>query len=57
VGGLVFNLAGRVPTKGEVLLHPSGIEFLVLDSDARRIRRLRVRRTSMPGEMSPEAGG
>ena len=44
VGGLVFNLAGRVPAKGEVIAHGSGIEFLVLDADARRIRRLRVRR-------------
>lgn len=43
VGGLVFTLAGRVPAKGEVLSHPSGIEFRVLDSDPRRIRRLRVR--------------
>jgi magnesium and cobalt transporter len=38
-------LAGRVPTKGEVIGHPSGFEFRVLDADARRIRRLRVRRT------------
>ena len=37
-------MAGRVPTKGEVISHPSGIEFRVLDSDPRRIRRLRVRR-------------
>ena len=43
VGGLVFTLAGRVPTRGEVLSHPSGIEFRVLDADPRRIRRLRVR--------------
>jgi magnesium and cobalt transporter len=50
VGGLVFNLAGRVPTKGEIVPHPSGIEFLVLEADARRIRRLRARRT-----MTPEA--
>ena len=48
VGGLVFNLAGRVPTKGEIVLHPSGIEFLVLEADARRIRRLRARRTVTP---------
>jgi magnesium and cobalt transporter len=45
VGGLVFNLAGRVPAKGEIITHPSGIEFMVLDADARRIRRLRVRKT------------
>jgi magnesium and cobalt transporter len=46
VGGLVFTLAGRVPAKGEVISHPSGIEFRVLDSDPRRIRRLRVRRAA-----------
>ncbi len=48
VGGLVFTLAGRVPTKGEVISHPSGIESRVLDSDPRRIRRVRVRRASEP---------
>ena len=44
IGGLVFTLAGRVPTRGEVLRHPSGIEFRVLDADARRLRRLRVKK-------------
>jgi len=44
VGGLVFTLAGRVPAKGEVISHPSGLEFRVLDADPRRIRRVRVRR-------------
>ncbi|WP_207537513.1 hemolysin family protein [Sabulicella rubraurantiaca] len=45
VGGLVFTLAGRVPAKGEIVSHPSsGLEFRVLDADARRIRRLRVRK-------------
>ncbi len=43
VGGLVFTLVGRVPARGEVISHPSGIEFRVLDADARRIRRLRAR--------------
>jgi magnesium and cobalt transporter len=46
VGGLVFTLAGRVPAKGEVISHPSGIEFRVLDADPRRIRRVRVRRAN-----------
>jgi magnesium and cobalt transporter len=46
VGGLVFTLAGRVPAKGEVISHPSGIEFRILDSDPRRIRRLRARRVT-----------
>jgi len=44
IGGLVFTLAGRVPARGEVISHPSGLEFRILDSDARRIRRLRARR-------------
>lgn len=56
VGGLVFNLAGRVPTRGEIIAHPSGIEFMVLDADARRIRRLRVRKTTPEPEAPPEAG-
>ena len=45
VGGLVFTLAGRVPARGEVISHASGLEFRILDADARRIRRLRARRT------------
>jgi CBS domain containing-hemolysin-like protein len=46
LGGLVFALAGRVPTRGEVLRHPSGLEFEVVEADPRRIRRLRVRNLS-----------
>ncbi|MEQ8404809.1 MAG: hemolysin family protein [Oceanicaulis sp.] len=46
LGGLVFRLAGRVPERGEVLHHPSGFEFEVLDSDPRRIKRVRVRAAS-----------
>ena len=49
VGGLVFTLAGRVPARGEVISHPGGWEFRVLEADARRIRRVRVRRT-VPAE-------
>jgi magnesium and cobalt transporter len=43
VGGLIFTLAGRVPPKGEVVTHHSGMEFRVLDADPRRIRRLRAK--------------
>ena len=43
LGGLVFSLAGRVPMRGEVVIHePSGVEFEVIDADPRRIRRLRI---------------
>ena len=50
VGGLVFTLAGRVPARGEVVGHPSGLEFRVLEADARRIRRLRARRPALAAE-------
>jgi CBS domain containing-hemolysin-like protein len=43
LGGLVSSLAGRVPKRGEVIAHPTGIEFEVLDADPRRIKRLRIR--------------
>ncbi len=46
LGGLVFMLTGRVPARGEVIPHPSGAEFEVVDADPRRIKRLRVR---LPG--------
>ena len=43
LGGLVFMLSGRVPSRGEVVPHPDGPEFEVMDADPRRIKRLRVR--------------
>ena len=43
LGGLVFALAGRVPSRGELVFHPSGLEFEVLDADPRRVKRVRVR--------------
>jgi magnesium and cobalt transporter len=43
LGGLVFTLAGRVPKRGEIITHPDGIEFEVLDADPRRVKRLRLR--------------
>ncbi len=43
LGGLVFMLVGRVPARGEVILHESGAEFEIVDADPRRIKRLRVR--------------
>ena len=42
LGGLVSAITGRVPGRGEVIRHESGIEFEVLEADPRRIKRLRV---------------
>ena len=48
LGGLVFVLAGRVPVRGEVVQHPQGLEFEIIDADPRRIKRVRLRlRTSV----------
>ncbi|WP_390923808.1 transporter associated domain-containing protein [Parasedimentitalea psychrophila] len=49
LGGLVFMLSGRVPARGEVVIHPDGPEFEVMDADPRRIKRLRVR---LPDEVA-----
>ncbi len=43
LGGLVVSLAGRVPGRGELLTHPSGLEFEIVEADSRRLKRLRVR--------------
>lgn len=42
LGGLVFMMSNRVPGRGEVISHPDGHEFEVVDADPRRINRLRV---------------
>ncbi len=50
LGGLVFMLSGRVPARGEVIQHPEGTEFEVIDADPRRIKRLRVRLPDVAAE-------
>ncbi len=42
LAGLVFKIAGRVPTRGEIIRHASGIEFEILESDPRRVKRVRI---------------
>ncbi len=43
LGGLVVSLLGRVPQRGEIVAHPNGTEFEVLEADPRRVKRLRIR--------------
>ncbi|WP_127903988.1 hemolysin family protein [Solirhodobacter olei] len=54
LGGLVFLLCGRVPARGEVIPHESGVAFEVVDADPRRIKRLRVR---LPARLLDEEDG
>ena len=42
LGGLVFLMAGHIPAKGECVEHPSGWKFEAIDSDPRRIIRVRL---------------
>ncbi|WP_245576945.1 hemolysin family protein [Kaistia adipata] len=44
LGGLVFTLLGRIPAIGERIDVPGGLEFEILESDPRRVKRLRIRR-------------
>jgi magnesium and cobalt transporter len=52
LGGIVFLRTGRVPSRGEIVAHESGVEFEVVDADPRRIKRLRLR---LPGSVPPVA--
>ena len=54
LGGLVFLRTGRVPARGEVVEHESGVQFEIVDADPRRIKRLRVRLPSV--KASAQAG-
>jgi magnesium and cobalt transporter len=44
LGGLAAALVGRVPQRGEIIPHPSGFEFEILEADPRRVKKLRLRR-------------
>jgi len=46
VGGLVFQLAGHIPVRGEIIPHISGLDFEIIDADPRKVKRVRVRRKS-----------
>jgi magnesium and cobalt transporter len=50
LGGLVVSLLGRVPQRGEIITHPDGSEFQVLEADPRRVRKLRV---TLPKPLKP----
>lgn len=45
LGGLVVSYAGRVPSKGELIEHPGGLEIEIVDADLRRVKWLRIRKS------------
>lgn len=40
IGGLAISIVGRVPNRGEIVPHPRGVEFEVIDADPRRVKKL-----------------
>lgn len=42
IGGLVFHLAGRLPNRGETIKHPSGVQFQIVDADARHVKKVKI---------------
>lgn len=43
LGGLVFFMAGRVPVRGEVIKHNTGMVFEIIEADPRRVNRICIR--------------
>jgi len=48
LGGLAASLVGRVPQRGEIIPHPSGFEFEIIEADPRRVKKLRLRKAPKP---------
>lgn len=42
LGGFVFNLAQRIPTRGEIIEGPNDLKFRILEVDPRRIKKLMI---------------
>ena len=56
IGGFIVTLAGRVPSRSEVIVGPAGLEFEVLDADPRRVKRLRIHRRAVATEVEISEG-
>jgi len=50
LGGLVFLIAGHIPASGESVVHPSGWRLETVDSDPRKILRVRLHAPDSDGE-------
>ncbi|HZV20389.1 MAG TPA: hemolysin family protein [Hyphomicrobiales bacterium] len=42
LGGLILAMVGRVPKRGEIISHPSGVTFEILDASPRRLHKVRI---------------
>ncbi len=55
LGGLAVALAGRVPQRGEVLIHPAGYELEVCGADPRKVRKLLIRQQTVLSKTAAKA--
>ncbi len=53
LGGMIFALVGRIPSRGELIRHEFGLEFEVLDADPRRVKKLKIHRPREAGDKRP----
>jgi len=53
IAGLVINIAGHMPTRGEIVIHDdTGTEFHIIDADPRKIIKVRIK--NLPREDEKE---
>ncbi len=57
LGGLMVALLGRVPSRGELVRHPSGLELEVLEADARRLKKVKIHQPKPGDEKSVAVSG
>jgi magnesium and cobalt transporter len=60
VGGMLISMVGRVPMRGELIVHPTGLEFEIMEADPRRVKQVRIAgvldRSSTPSDTPPKLG-
>ena len=44
-GGMIISFLGHIPQKGEIIVHPSGLEIEVTDADHRKVKITKVKFT------------
>lgn len=52
LGGLIIAQLGRVPTRGESVQHPTGLQMEIVEADARRIKKVRLVRKPLPEKVA-----
>ena len=51
LGGLIFEMCGRVPTRGEIIKHACGLEFEIMETDPRRVKKVRIHVKKSPAQI------